>query len=398
MKILLVNKFLYPRGGDCIYTLNLGRLLCEAGHTVRFYAMDYPENIQDKDKPFFAKEISLSSAGLSGRVEAVNRILWGKGINQGFGRLLDEFEPDIVHLNNIHSYLSPVVAKLAHERGIKVIWTLHDYKLICPSYACLYKGKTCEACFTQKRNVLLRKCMKNNLLASILAWGEAINWNKTKLSEWTDCFICPSRFMAKKMQQGGYPENKLQVIYNFIGEEQVRCILNNPDSEREQAYTYIGRLSEEKGIESLLKIAVRLPYKLYIAGTGPLEDELIRKYAADHIVFLGHLSTESTMELLMKVSFTVVPSVCYENNPLTIIESLCCGTPVLGRNTGGIPELLETNSCNRLYIQDVELPALITEMFDMADSANRNELSAASLHRFSGGQYYQKWLEVVEGE
>lgn len=396
MKILLVNKFLYHRGGDCIYTLGLAQILREAGHTVRFYAMDYPENIMDKDRSFFAEEVCFSSVSLTGKIKAAKRILWGTGVRQGFEELLKDFRPDIVHLNNIHSYLSPLVAQLAHGHGIKVIWTLHDYKLICPSYNCLCRGEICEACFIQKRNVITRKCMKGNLLASVLAWAEAIEWNKEKLSKWVDTFICPSHFMAEKMQQGGYPAGKLQVIPNFIARGQGESIASISGSYREQSYAYIGRLSEEKGLESLLQVALRLRYKLYIAGAGPLKEVLMQKYASDKIVFLGHLPAEGIQELLYKVSFTVIPSIWYENNPISVIESLCSGTPVIGRAIGGIPELLASDSCNRLFKHENELPALIDEMFASAASIHREELSHASRQRFSGEAYYQKWLEIAE--
>lgn len=395
MRILIVNKFLYLRGGDCVHSLNLKQLLRNAGHDVCFYAMSYSQNIVCEENKYFAEEISFSAKDLQGRIKAANRIIWGAGVAQNFKKLLDEFQPDVVHLNNIHSYLSPIVAKLAYQRGIKVIWTLHDYKLICPSYSCLCKGNICEACFTDKKYVILHKCMKNNLMASILAWWEAANWNKNKLSLWTNSFICPSQFMAKKMQQGGYPASKLQVINNFIGREQVQ-LMSTVNLIREEAYAYIGRLSQEKGIESLLKAASRLPYKLYIAGSGPLEAELKKKYTANNIIFLGYLGTKDTIELFKKVSFTVIPSISYENNPLSVIESMCCGTPVLGRNIGGIPELLEISSFNCLFTQDKELPSLITKMFNTVVSADRNELSTAALQRFSSEHYYQKWLEIVK--
>ena len=105
MKILLVNKFLYPRGGDCIHTLSLGQMLRKMGHTVRFYAMDHLKNIENENRFFYAKEINFSSTKLSGKFEATRRILWGTGVENGFKKLLKDFHPDIVHLNNIHSYL-----------------------------------------------------------------------------------------------------------------------------------------------------------------------------------------------------------------------------------------------------------------------------------------------------
>ena len=397
MKILIASKFLYARGGAEIYSINLGEMLQKRGYEVRFFSMCHPQNIHVNEDRYFTEEVSFFQSSMNGKLKAALRI-FGAGVAQNFKKLLDEFQPDVVHLNNIHSYLSPIVAKLAYQRGVKVIWTLHDYKLICPSYSCLYKGNTCEACFTDKKHVVLRKCMKNSFPASILAWGEAMNWNKNKLSLWTNSFICPSQFMAEKMQQGGYPASKLQVISNFIGEEQVQYIINTPNPIREGAYAYIGRLSQEKGVESLLKAAFRLPYKLYIAGSGPLEADLKKKYTANNIIFLGHLGIMDTIELLKKISFTVIPSISYENNPLSVIESLCCGTPVLGRNIGGIPELIEISSYNHLFTQDKELPSLITKMFNTVVSANRDELSTTALQRFSGEHYYQKWLEIVGKE
>ena len=119
--------------------------------------------------------------------------------------------------------------------------------------------------------------MKNNLFASFLAWGEAVYWNKKKLSKWTDTFICPSNFIAQKMKQGGYPAEKLHVICNFINDEKAKFITELNPEMKEIAYAYIGRLSEEKGINEFLKVAAKLPYKLYIAGNGPLENELTQK-------------------------------------------------------------------------------------------------------------------------
>ena len=124
----------------------------------------------------------------------------------------------------------------------------------------------CEACFTDKSKVVSRRCMKNSFLASLLAWSEAVYWNKERLSEWTDAFICPSNFIAQKMMKGGYSADKLHVICNFINDEKVKFIIESTSQERESAYAYIGRLSEEKGVIELLKVADRLPYKLYIAG------------------------------------------------------------------------------------------------------------------------------------
>ena len=144
---------------------------------------------------------------MSKQWQALKRTLGMGDVKDSFNAVLDDFKPDVVHLHNIHSYLSPVVGELAHQRGIRVVWTLHDYKLLCPRYDCLLGGKPCEKCFTgAKHNVLLRKCMKGSLPASGVAWFEALKWNRHQLEKNTDVFLCPSEFMAKKMVAGGLPQ------------------------------------------------------------------------------------------------------------------------------------------------------------------------------------------------
>ena len=141
MRILLSNKFYYRRGGDCIYMLNLEQLLKTNGHDVAVFAMDYPENLDTPWKTYFPQEM--------GKLMALTRPFGSSEVRKKFNRLLDDFKPDVVHLNNIHTQLSPVMAELAYRRGVRVVWTLHDYKLLCPRYDCLRDGReVCELCFT----------------------------------------------------------------------------------------------------------------------------------------------------------------------------------------------------------------------------------------------------------
>ena len=396
MKILLVNKFLYPRGGDCIYTLNVGRMLAEAGHTVHYFAMNYPENLPSPDSGLWASEVSFAAPGVREKLRAAARIFGGAGVRESFLRALDTWQPDVVHLNNIHSYLSPVVAALASKRGIRVVWTLHDYKLLCPAYTFRCGSEACERCLHGYGGVLRRRCMKQSLAASLLAWGEAQWWSRKRLAQWTDAFICPSTFMAEKMKQGGFPADKLHVLPNFMGQERAELIRRAPQTVVEPtAYAYIGRLSTEKGVESLLQAASALPFTLYVAGSGPQAAEWKARFASERIHFLGNLASGEVIHLLKRVRFTVMPSACYENCPLSVIESLSAGTPVLGRKTGGIPELLNASPESLLFSTDTELPAAIRQMFTCPLSASaRQSLSATSLHRFSAEAYLEQLTQL----
>ena len=216
MRILLSNKFYYRRGGDCIYMLNLEQLLKAHGHDVAVFAMDYSENVETPWRKYFPRNMS--------KLMALTRPFGSREVRVKFNKLLDDFKPEVVHVNNIHTQLSPIIAELAHKRGIKVVWTLHDYKLLCPRYDCLRNGtEICELCFSgDKTSCKLYRCMKGSRLASWVGCKEAMMWSRERLEACTDLFVCPSQFIAEKMAQGGFCKNKLKALCNFIDIEKCR--------------------------------------------------------------------------------------------------------------------------------------------------------------------------------
>lgn len=389
MKILLSNKFYYARGGDCICTLNLEELLKANGHEVAVFSMQYPENNLTKWDKYFPSEIKFS-IGL-GIIEAVMRPFGSSEVKSAFNKLLDDFRPDVVHVHNIHTQLSPAIVELAHQRGIKVVWTLHDYKLLCPRYDCLRNGEiVCEDCFTDKHKVLDYKCMKNSGVASFLAYKEAKTWTRERLEACTDRFICPSQFMADKMIQGGFNTSKIQTLCNFIDVEKART-----DSyEKEDYYCFIGRLSHEKGVNTLIEASKQLPYKLKIIGGGPLEEKLKKKVYKDNIEFLGYKQWEDIKEIVGRARFSVIPSEWYENNPLSVIEAQCLGTPVLGAQIGGIPELIDDGISGMLFepknVKD--LKEKIEIMF--ACEFDYRNLAEQSQKRYSSESYYERIMQI----
>ena len=392
MKILLANKFYYRRGGDCIYMLNLEKLLKAHGHEVAVFAMDYPENLDTPWKKYFPKNMS--------KLMAFSRPFGSHEVKSKFKKLLDEFKPDVVHLNNVHTQLSPVMAELAHQRGIKVVWTLHDYKLLCPRYDCLKNGNTiCETCFNgDKKACLDNKCMKGSKLASFIGYKEAVVWNRERLEVCTDVFICPSQFMADKMVQGGFSKSKMQTLCNFIDVE--KCRYSHTDlsdstvsvllPKKEDYYCFIGRLSHEKGAKTLIEAANQLPYKLVIIGGGPLMDEL-KAVAHTNIEFVGFKQWDDIKQLVGKARFSVIPSEWYENNPLSVIEAQCLGTPVLGANIGGIPELTD-------YIfSSGNIADLKTKIEKMWNSElDYQQIASDAQHRYDAETYYDKLINIYK--
>ena len=392
MKILLANKFYYRRGGDCIYMLNLEKLLKAHGHEVAVFAMDYPENLDTPWKKYFPKNMS--------KLMAFTRPFGSHEVKSKFKKLLDDFKPDVVHLNNVHTQLSPVMAELAHQRGIKVVWTLHDYKLLCPRYDCLKNGNTiCETCFNgDKKACLDNKCMKGSKLASFIGYKEAVVWNRERLEACTDVFICPSQFMADKMVQGGFSKSKMQTICNFIDVE--KCRYSHTDlsdftvsvllPKKEDYYCFIGRLSHEKGAKTLIEAANQLPYKLVIIGGGPLMDKL-KAVAHTNIEFVGFKQWDDIKQLVGKARFSVIPSEWYENNPLSVIEAQCLGTPVLGANIGGIPELTDyTFSSGNI----VDLRLKIEKMWN--SKLDYQQIASDAQQRYDAETYYDKLINIYK--
>lgn len=342
-RVMIISKFFYRRGGAEVHAIELERLLAAEGISTAVFAMDHPLNTVPSGALFTAPQVTIEGS-LSDKIRGALRVMGGAGVKASFIRALDAFRPTVVWLHNIHSYLSPAVAEIASRRGIRIIWTLHDYKLLCPTYSFLRGGKECRECISSPWPVLSHRCMKNSYAASVLAYAEALRWNREQLIRKVEHFICPSHFMAERMREGGTPAEKLTVIRNFL----TTTTGDVNDGER-KGVCYIGRLSHEKGVETLLRSAEGKSWHLTVAGSGPLDKSLRKEYGnAPNITFAGHLEAEGIMTLLSQSAVAVVPSECDENCSLSIIEALCCGTPVVASDAGGNPELV-TEGRGRLF-------------------------------------------------
>ena len=393
MKIIISNKFYYYRGGDCVYCINLEKLLMKRGHEVAIFSMQHPENLENKYTNYFPNNVNFNSFGFNSKINAFLRIFGIYDVKKKFERLIKDFEPDVLHINNVHSYISPIIAKIAKENKIKTIWTLHDYKLICSSYSCLSENKQpCELCINGSDfNVLRKRCMKGNFVADVLGLMEKRYWNRNRIQSYVDYFICPSRFMAEKMYKGNFNSRKLKVLPNFYTND---IELSEIKKEREEYYIYIGRFSEEKGIRTLLQAASEINYNLKLGGTGPLFESLRNQYEANkNIEFLGHIDKDVVIEVLSKSKFSVIPSEWYENNPLSGIESLITGTPILGANIGGIPELISENNGELFTSGDKkELKTMIEKMFK--NSYDYKKIADEAKMKFGENNYYEQLMNL----
>lgn len=390
MRILLVNKFYYRRGGDCIYTLNLEKMLREHGHKVAIFAMHYPDNFNSSWNKYWPRQIEFKFG--PNMLEAFMRPFGTNEVREKYVKLIDSFKPDVIHLGNIHSQISPIVAEIAHKRGVKVVWSIHDYKLLCPRYDFLQNGFLCEECLTNNKAVLIHKCMKKSYIASLLGYLEAKKWNVERIEACVDNYICASEFVKHMMLKGGFSKDKLKIICHSIDTNSCRMVSYPTQNERKY-YCFVGRLSHEKGLATLISVAKQLPYKLIIVGNGPLEEEL-RVMKSDNIEFVGFKEWNDIKMIVHNARFCVVPSEWYEVLGLVNLETQCLGTPILGAKIGSIPYVIDEGITGMTFESrnQIDLRNHIVKMWDTP--FDYEYIAKSSQEKYSPEIYYQKLMKI----
>lgn len=342
MRILHVNKFLYRRGGAEAYMLDLAHLQARAGHTIEYFAMKHPDNLPSRYERHFPDKVELEPMppSLRGRAEGAGRLLFSPTSLFGMARVVRDFKPDVVHLHNIYHHLSPSILRPLASRSIPTVMTLHDYKLACPTYRFLDKGQICEACLGGNyRQAVIRRCNRGSLTASALNAVEMRLHMSFGAYEPVQLFLCPSGFLAGKMREAGVFPNRMRHIPHFVVTAGVE-VKSQPGG----GAVFAGRLSEEKGVDTLIEAAAVAGIHLDIAGEGPEMaglKALAERLAAGLVTFHGRLPLSEVRELLRAGSVAALPARWYENQPLSILDAFACGVPVVGSNLGGIPEVIE---------------------------------------------------------
>ncbi|MBN2142789.1 glycosyltransferase [Candidatus Woesearchaeota archaeon] len=379
MKVMIVNKFHYVRGGAEKNALQIGELLEKKGHEVMHFSMHHPQNIKYKFSRFFAEYIDfpeeMKKKSLGSKAKVLRRVFYSTDARKKFCEALNFFQPDIIHLHNIHRHLTISIIREAYKRKIPMVWTLHDYQLICPNHVMLSHGNVCERCKHNYLAPILERCIKDSLLPSVVSATERISNDLQGLGKMITTFISPSRFLMNKYLEFGYDKNKFTVISNYY-EKPGKSSMPAKD----RYFLYLGRLSREKGIPTLCQAAKEAGVKLKIVGNGPLLDDLSGRYKSDKISFLGYKQGKELENLRSGAWFTIVPSECYENNPFSAIESLGDGTPVIGARIGGIPELIQDSKTGFLFesrsVKDLKEKILCAEKMTVK---NRREMGSAAI-------------------
>ncbi|MCF6149528.1 MAG: glycosyltransferase family 4 protein [Candidatus Kuenenia sp.] len=349
MKVLLANKFFYPKGGDAIAFFSTADILKRNGHEVSFFSMLSPNNIDSPDSRYFVSHVNMEGGGLGNSIKTAGKILYSFEAKSKISELISKQHPDIAHLHNICHQISPSIIDVLKKHNIPVVMTMHDYKLTCAAYTLLANGRVCEDCSGGKYYKAYRnKCIKGSRLKSTVNVAEMYLHHKIlHIYDKVDLFISPSRFLIEKTKEMGF-SGKFTHLPNFVNANQFEPSYN--DSNR--TIVYFGRLIQEKGIMVLIDAVKDIDLQLKIIGDGPQRKELEEKVLREgmsNIEFLGYKTKNDLQSEIRNGLFTVLPSEWYENNPFSIIESFALGKPVIGAKIGGIPELIKEGENGLLF-------------------------------------------------
>ncbi len=344
MKILLANKFFYRKGGAETVFFQERKFLIDQGHTVIDFSMEDERNLDSPFSDFFVPNISYDTGrGAAKKIRQGSSFIHSAVAVRHLEALLAREKPRIAHLHNIYHQLTPSIIPILKKHGVKVVLTLHDCKLVCPSYLALRNAIICNACAGKKFwNVFLKNC-QNSRTRSLLLAAEALFHAWKGSYDGVGLFVAPSVFLADLTSKRIAPE-KIRVLRNGIDPDQYQ-----PNFTDQGYAVYFGRLSREKGIETLLRAhkGAGCQPPLKVIGTGPLASRLAGEYPG--VDFLGYRSGQELHNLVADAAFVVVPSEWYENCSMVVLEAMALGKPVIGSRIGGIPEQVEDGRTGFLY-------------------------------------------------
>lgn len=343
MRLLIVNKFWYRRGGLERLVFDEVDWLTAAGHEVSHFACDHPRNEPSPYGEYFAPYLELGTEGdltTAEEVLAAARMFHNAAAARGFARLLDAARPDVVHVHGIHRQLSTSILRAARERGVPVVMTVHDYNPICPADLLVRgDGSVCWPPRCTRYDLtpcVTYACMRGRKGVSLLAAAELF-WRRwvAHCQRLVAEFVTPSRFLADAMRRRGWGDGAMTLIPNAV---QLPAPAADGDGGGDY-FLFAGRVSREKGAHTIVAAAERAGVRLVVAGEGPLREELVRRRPTG-VEFLGEVEVSEVWRRLDDALALCVPSEWCENASISALEGLAVGRPVIASRIGGLPELV----------------------------------------------------------
>ena len=399
MRILQVNKYHFIKGGADRVFFNTINLLEDNGHEVITFSTLRPENTPSKYSDYFVHYIERRRSNTLINILNARRYIYNDLAFKNIERIIREFKPEIAHLHLFYGDLSASILKALRDARIPVVQSVHDYRLLCPANALLdAKGNICEKCkYKSFYHCSVKRCLEGNFFfSSVLAVEGYFRKYVIDPLEYIDRFIFVSKFAEQKhIEFDRRFASKAVHLYNFTDMEDLELRTN-----KGKYFLFFGRVSKEKGIETLLAAADGMKTDFRIAGSGPLEEE-VKRFATNHknVTFLGHQSGKDLRDLIKNASFVVVPSEWYENNPMTIIEAYASGVPVIASRIGGIPEIVSHGKTGFLF--ESRDASDLARALDLGDKISYVDYSIMSRNcrefaarEFSPGGHYDRLIDI----
>jgi glycosyltransferase involved in cell wall biosynthesis len=339
MRILQINKFLYPRGGADKHFLDVVELLQERGHRVAVFSMKHQKNFESRWQKYFLSYVGYNreDSNFWEKIKGVGRMFYSFEANKKINQLLDDFDPEIVHIHNIYHQLSPCILFEIKKRNIPVVMTVHDYKLVNPNHSLFLNGKFYNRCREGKfYQCFLDKCVKDSYLKSLLATLESY-WHKWlgTYEKNVDLYVAPSVFARKILIERGINPGKIIVMAHFSEDNKISAENKKPKT---RYALYFGRISKEKGIDVLIDIFNELKVPLYLVGAVEGNFEIQKSKFIEH---LGFLEQEELKKKIAAADLVVSGSQLPETFGLAALEALSLGKPFVGFDSGAFGEIVE---------------------------------------------------------
>jgi glycosyltransferase involved in cell wall biosynthesis len=360
-----------------------------------------------EDQVFKAETVLLKSKGIEVETLEFNndggisplKLIHNPDSIKRFRQVVNAFKPEILHVHNLFLKASPAILRESKKMNLPVVMTLHNYRLICANALLMRNGKVCEKCVSQKFPIsgIIHNCYRNSKVASI---GMATTTNFHRLNgTWKNCvqkYIALTQFGKDKILSStlGLQSNQIIIKPNFLVDP------SSGKSKRENKFLFVGRLSEEKGIRTLLDAHKSEKFELEIIGDGPLK-ELVEKAsrARDSLTYKGNCDRTIVLKRMESVQGLIVPSIWYEGCPMTVIESFACKTPVIASNIGALSNLVSHDKNGKLF-KAGDSEALLEQILNFPKNESWNKVSENArnsyLTKYSPEVNFQELMQIYE--
>ena len=409
MRILLVNYRYFISGGPEKYMFNIKKMLEDNGHEVIPFSIHSNKNVETEYSKYFVEPIGSRNATYFEECKKTPRVIWqmltrsiySVEVEKAIRREIAEVNPDLVYIIHFVNKLSPSVITGAKKAGKPVVLRLSDYFLLCPRFDFLHDKKPCEECLKKGyRTCIQRRCVKGSLFASAVRVLSMKIHSLLDVYKDVDAFITPSRFLRGKLIENGFDGDKITCIPTFtaskseVGEPKVG-----------DYGLYFGRISEEKGVETVVRAFEKLPdHRVLIMGDDTTEEAkrlmaYVREKDLCNIEFTGFKSGVEMEEIIKGARYTLIPSVWYDNLPNTALESFQYSKPVIASNIGSLPELV-LDGVNGFLFEAGNAEDLRRKVLLLSEEETVAKMGAASRARleehFAPGTHYDALMNVFD--